>query len=217
MRVRFGEFSFDSDLRELRKGESERHLSPKGFELLRFLIENRARAVSKTELHERLWPATFVSDATVTSLIAEVRAALGEEARRERFVRTVHRFGYGFQGTVTDLAARAPVRDENKRCCVTWEWGQVALTDGDHIVGRGDDVAVWLESPTVSRHHARIRVSGGQATITDLGSKNGTHSRGERLTRETTLEDGDSICVGSVELQFRRLARSASTETLTSN
>ena len=72
------------------------------------LLENRPRALSKAELHERLWPSTFVSDATLTSLVAEVRAALGETAGHGRFVRTVHRFGYAFKGTATELTPGGP-------------------------------------------------------------------------------------------------------------
>ena len=101
MNVRFGEFTLDTESRQLRQGDLERHLSPKGFELLRLLIESRPRALSKAELHERLWPATFVSEATLSSLVAEVREALGEQARGGRFVRTVHRFGYAFKGDAT--------------------------------------------------------------------------------------------------------------------
>lgn len=73
MQVRFGEFIVDTDRRQLRQGETERHVSPKAFEFLCLLLQNRPRALSKAELHERLWPSTFVSDATLTSLVAEVR------------------------------------------------------------------------------------------------------------------------------------------------
>jgi pSer/pThr/pTyr-binding forkhead associated (FHA) protein len=55
--------------------------------------------------------------------------------------------------------------------------GTVRLEDGEHLLGRDVDVAVWLESPAVS-HHARLRVSGPDVTIEDLGSKNGTTSAG---------------------------------------
>ena len=174
MRVRFGEFTLDTESRQLHQSAVEKHLSPKGFELLRLLIENRPRALSKAELHERLWPATFVSEATLTSLVAEVRDALGETAGSGRFVRTVHRFGYAFGGTATDLA---PGVQSPAHCWVIWEWGQVALHDGEPLLGRDADVAVWLASPTVSRHHARIRVEGNDATLEDLGSKNGTYLR----------------------------------------
>lgn len=207
----FGDFSFDIGSRQLRQGHVEKHLSPKAFELLRLLLENRPNAVSKAELHERLWPGTFVSDATVTSLVAELRTALGERARRGRFVRTIHRFGYAFKGTVTELTP--PAHDARARCWIVWEWGQAPLTEGVHVLGRDADVAVWLESPTVSRRHACIRILGDQASIEDLGSKNGTYLRGDRLVTSAPLADGDEVRVGSVRVRFHKKARSTSTET----
>jgi DNA-binding winged helix-turn-helix (wHTH) protein len=202
MQMRFGEFTLDTESRQLWRGDAERRLSPKGFDFLCLLLENRPRALSKSELHERLWPATFVSDSTLTSLVAEVRTALGESARDERFLRTVHRFGYAFSGTATEIGSRRSA-DERVRCWIVWEFGQVGLRDGEHLLGRDADVSVWLESPTVSRHHARIRVSGAEATVEDLGSKNGTHLRGRRLTEPASLADGDEISVGSVVVKFR--------------
>jgi len=215
MQTTFGEFTLDTDSRQLRQDDVERHLSPKAFDLLRLLVENRPRALSKTEIHERLWPATFVSEATLTSLVAEVRDALGEKAGG-RFVRTVHRFGYAFKGDARELVPHAAPSADRARCWIIWEFGQVALADGEHLLGRDGDVAVWLESPTISRHHARIRVAGAQVTIEDLGSKNGTHLHGERLTAASPLIDGDEIRLGSVLVKFRCLVPGASTETLLS-
>lgn len=204
MQVRFGEFTIDTDSRQLRRGDSERHLSPKAFEFLRLLLEYRPRALSKSELHDRLWPSTFVSDATLTSLVAEVRSALDESARNERFLRTIHRFGYAFNGEAVEIRTAAQSIDDRVRCWIVWDSGQVGLRDGIHLLGRDGDVTVWLESPTVSRHHARIRVTGMDATIEDLDSKNGTFLRGDRLTGPASLADGDEIGLGSVLVRFRR-------------
>jgi len=213
MHMRFGEFTLDAESRQLRRGETELHLSPKAFELLRLLLDSRPRVVSKAEMHERLWPATFVSDATLTSLVAELRGALGEKGRRGRFVRTVHRVGYAFEGVVTDLTMRATSPEHRARCWIISEWGQVALPDGKHLLGRDREVAVWLESPTVSRHHARICVAGADATIEDLGSKNGTYLRGTLLAKPSPLSDGDEIRLGSIQVRFRRLEPTDSTQT----
>ena len=142
MQTRFGEFTLDTETRLLLQNDAVKHVSPKAFELLHLLLEHRPRALSKSELHGRLWPATFVSDATLSSLVAEVRAALGETAGRVRFVRTVHRFGYAFNETATDPTTRMQPSDSRLQCCVIWEWGQVRLADGEHLLGRGDDVAV---------------------------------------------------------------------------
>jgi DNA-binding winged helix-turn-helix (wHTH) protein len=213
MQVRFGDFILDTESRQLRQGDAERHLSPKGFDLLRLIIENRPRALSKAELHERLWPSTFVSDATLSSLVAEVRDALGESAKGGRFVRTVHRFGYAFDGSASEAGPHARSADDRARCWIIWEFGQVALRDGEHLLGRDGDVAVWLESPTISRHHARIRISGQDVTIEDLGSKNGTYLRGEPVVGNAPVLDGDEIRLGSVAIRVRLLEKPGSTQT----
>src|SRR5947208_16898659 len=105
MNVQFGEFRLDSDTRQLLRAGSELHLSPKSFELLRLLVEHRPKAMSKVELSERLWPVTFVSEANLSVLIAEIRSVLREPARNPTFVRTVQRFGYAFSGSAVDLPA----------------------------------------------------------------------------------------------------------------
>ncbi len=107
VRCRLGDTVFDDEARRLVRHGDDVHLSPKAFELLKFLIEQRPRAVSKSELHEHLWPSTFVSDVNLASLVAEVRSALGDSARNSRFVRTAQRFGYAFCGEVT-AAETAP-------------------------------------------------------------------------------------------------------------
>jgi len=215
MRIRFGDFTLDLDSRQLLRDGVDRHLSPRGFELLRFLIESRAKALSKAEIHEHLWPSVFVSEATLSSLVAEVRGALNETAMREGFIRTVHRFGYAFQGEAAEVEPAAPVPAEGRvRCWIVWESGQVELGEGDHLIGRDGDVTVWLDSPTVSRHHARVRVSrDGSATIEDLSSKNGTFLRSERLTAPVALSNGDEITLGSVPVRFRSINPGLSTVT----
>lgn len=213
MQIRFGGFTLNSDSRQLLHGDGERHLSPKGFELLRLLIDHRPRALSKAELHERLWPSTFVSDATLSSLVAEVREALGEKAKGGHFVRTVHRFGYAFAGTATEGESATPMPRDLARCWVIWEFGQVALGAGDHLLGRDADVAVWLESPTVSRHHARLRIDGPDVTIEDMASKNGTYVRGEPVVGSVRVADGDEIRLGSVAVKVRIADQSVSTQT----
>jgi DNA-binding winged helix-turn-helix (wHTH) protein len=183
MRVRFGEFILDTGTRQLRQSDTERHVSPKAFDLLRLLVENRPRALSKGELHERLWPATFVSEATLSSLVAEVRDALGEKAGDAQFVRTVHRFGYAFNGEATDLTADAAGADARVRCWVIWEFGQVPLGDGTHLVGRDSDVAVWLESPWC-RGTTRVAIAGDDVTVEDLEART-AHVRGSASPRRS--------------------------------
>jgi DNA-binding winged helix-turn-helix (wHTH) protein len=106
MRLLFGDCTFDSDSRTLvRNGESVR-VTAKAFQLLELLLEARPKPVAKADLFANLWPDTFVSEANLASLVKEIRAAIGDDARSPRYVRTVHRFGYAFSGTVTETPER---------------------------------------------------------------------------------------------------------------
>ena len=103
MRLRFGDCDLDPDTREVFRGDpdvlhsGEANVSPKAFALLEVLIEHRPNAVSKQELHKLLWPDTFVSDANLPNLVAELRETLGDDAQKPRIIRTVQRFGYAFR------------------------------------------------------------------------------------------------------------------------
>src|SRR5690242_108899 len=107
MPARFGEFMFDADLRRLYGRSGEIHLSPKAFDLLTLLVENRSRVVPKGELQRRLWPDTFVVDTNLASLVAEIREALDDDAKEPRFIRTAHRIGYAFCADLVDASGRS--------------------------------------------------------------------------------------------------------------
>jgi len=96
---------------------------------------------------------------------------------------------------------------------LVWETKQVPLAEGDNLVGRGVDASVWIDAPGVSRHHARIVVRQGEATLEDLGSKNGTYVGDSRVSIPHRLVNGDQIRVGSVVLTFRIPEPPGSTET----
>jgi DNA-binding winged helix-turn-helix (wHTH) protein len=210
---RFGQFALDTPTRQLLGDDREIRLSPKAFDLLCALVRNRNRAMSRAELHQLLWPTTFVLETNLASLVAEIRRALGDTADAPRFVRTMHRFGYWFIGDVDDAEAiEAPVGTVNY--WVVWDGRQVRLIDGDNVLGRAPDAAVWIDAPGVSRHHARIVISGGRATVEDLASKNGTFVRDRRVGAPLVLCDGDQIRLGSVVITFRIPPATGSTESV---
>jgi DNA-binding winged helix-turn-helix (wHTH) protein len=225
VRVGFGECVFDSGTRELRRGGQIVHVSPKAFQLLEVLLQHRPRVLSKAEIHETLGPKTFVSVSSVGRLIVEIRAAIGDSARTPALVRTVHGFGYAFSGAVTDLDAPAPAAAAASMpgsaagapgivYRLVWRAREIELAPGATILGRERGCAVWLDAPGVSRRHARIEVSGDRAVLEDLGSKNGTYLRGQRIAAPTPLADGDPIALGTALLTVRALRGGGSTETV---
>jgi DNA-binding winged helix-turn-helix (wHTH) protein len=211
---RFGDFAVDVRTRRLLRNEQELHLSPKAFELLVTLIENRAQALSKVELQQKVWPSTYVLETNLAGLVAEIRHVLGDPADDPLYIRTMHRFGYWFVGTVSEQGARGGALPADVRYWVLWEARQIPLNPGDNILGRAPDAAVWIDAPGVSRHHARIHLEGAQATLEDLGSKNGTYLGGQLVTAPLALGDGDQIRLGSVVVTFRIPPSAGSTETV---
>lgn len=193
----------DGDTRELRRHGRAVHLSPKAFQLLDALVTARPKALSKDELHDRLWPDSFVVEANLANLVGEIRAALGDHPRTPRYLRTVHRFGYAFQPEGTE-----PTKPRGA-CRLTWKGGRALLPDGEHVLGRDSDLRLFVDAATVSRRHARLVVRGADATLEDLQSKNGTFVGDRRVLGSVPLADGDRIRLGSFVLTFRREASEA--------
>ena len=211
---RFGRFVLDGGTRQLLCDGDEVHLSPKAFELLSILLANQPSAVSKAELQERLWPTTYVEETNLAGLVAEIRRALRDSATRPVFLRTVYRFGYRFVGEVeTDESSRAGPQPARPVACVIFGNQQTPLLPGANVIGRAPDAAVPCHAPGVSRHHARIVVSQNDATLEDLGSKNGTYLRGARVTA-ARLADGDEISLGMASLTFRLMSALDPTDTV---
>ena len=214
MRVHFGEFVLDTGSRQLLRGEGEIHLEPKALDLLDLLLAQRPNALSKSRIRDRLWAGTAVSDSSVTTLVTELRAALGDDARHPRFIRTAYGFGYAFCGDAEDeKPPPRPRSGRETRFRLFGEQGEIPLTEGENVLGRGDEAVAWIDSSLSSRRHARILVTDGRATLEDLGSKNGTRLNEKRVESPTVLADRDEVRIGDVVLTFRVLPGTASTKT----
>jgi hypothetical protein len=183
-------------------GDRELRLTRKAFDLLTLLVERRPDAVAKDEIHERLWPRTFVSEVTLHSLVSELRRTLGDDAAAPSMLRTVHGHGYAFIGLVDEPPVTEPRVARRIRGWLVGDAGRVSLFDGDNFLGRGADDVIELPSSTVSRRHAAIRFT-VDAWLEDLGSKNGTFLRDVPVIQPAKLADGDSIRFGSLVLTFR--------------
>ena len=210
MRFSFDPWTLDADRRVLLRGADPVPLSPKAFDLLRLLAEHHERAFSKAELHQHLWPNTFVSDGSLTILVAEIRQVLQDDAEQPRFIRTVRRFGYGFCALVS-RADGSQIVAATRSAWVIWGNKSIAVGEGETVLGRALDATIRFDVPGVSRRHARIIVAGTNVSVEDLGSQNGTYVRSEKISGRTTLEDGDELRLGPVAVFIRLVSPDNST------
>jgi DNA-binding winged helix-turn-helix (wHTH) protein len=202
MRLGFGPFTLDSETRQLRRADVDIHLSPKAFDLLALLLERRPAVVTKSEVQERLWPSTFVEDANLSVLVADIRRALDDDPKAPTFIRTVHGRGYAFSGAATELGHGRSKGDAPGKCWLAWREHARPLVSGENIVGRDPDCDVWIDARGVSRRHAKITVSPAAVTVEDLDSTNGTFIGDARVTSERRLSDGDVIGLGPETVTF---------------
>lgn len=206
MRVRFGDFVLDTEQRELLRGHESVHVPPKALEALAILVERRPSAVAQHDLYDRLWPDTFVDRSNLHNVIHQLRAALDD--RDHAIIRTIYGFGFSFSAPAVDSAPRSG----------GWQIvigdRELDLRDGVNIVGRERDAAVRIDSPSISRNHARIVISGDGATLEDLGSKNGTSLNSRRIRNIQPIADGDRVTFGTIAGVFHALRAVKSTETV---
>lgn len=102
MRYVFGEFSIDSDRRELCRNGTAVHVEPQVFDVILLLVRNRDRVVSKDDLIANVWGGRVVSESTLSNRINAARRALGDSGEQQIFIRTVARRGIRFVGEVRE-------------------------------------------------------------------------------------------------------------------
>src|SRR5215470_5562320 len=96
----------DLEHEQLWRGGQALHLRPKSFALLRYLVAQPGRVVSKDELVQAVWPETAVSDGVLAVSITEIRQVLGDTAQAPQYLETVPRRGYRWRGTLPTAAPR---------------------------------------------------------------------------------------------------------------
>jgi DNA-binding winged helix-turn-helix (wHTH) protein len=216
VRLQFDDVTFDSETRQLWSRGKEARLSPKAFDLLALLIEQRPRAVSKADIRSHLWPDTYVSESSLPSLISEIRDAIADHRRKPGLLRTVHRFGYAFQAERAPEPARTAPPSGGPNAWLLGTTAEVALLPGENVLGREGEDIILVKSSTVSRRHARIVIDAKGGVVEDLGSKNGTYVNDRRVSGPTPVVDGDQVRIGSLLFTFRLAQASESTETQSS-
>ena len=168
--------------------------------------------MSRGELHELLWPSTFVLETNLASLSRRFDARWAMRPMRRAFCERCTGSGTGSSATLTrpTRARHAWALSTTGSCGRGVRCGSLTATTCWAALPTPH---VWIDAPGVSRHHARIVVSGAGRDVEDLGSKNGTYVRDRRVDAPLTLGDGDQIRLGSVVVTFRIPPVTGSTET----
>jgi TolB-like protein len=96
----FGPFALDMDRAELRRDGQPVALEPKAYALLCLLAGNTDRVLGKDEMIGTVWSGRFVSDAAVSTVLKQVRKALGDDGEAQRYVLTVRGRGHRFVAPV---------------------------------------------------------------------------------------------------------------------
>jgi DNA-binding winged helix-turn-helix (wHTH) protein len=206
------EWVVEPSLNRLTSRTSTVHLRPRLMDLLVFLADHAGEVVAKEEILAAVWGQPFLAESVLSRSITELRQALGDDAAVPRYIETITKRGYRLVASCTQPPSTQHVEGTIDTACVLSYGGRrIALPEGPSVVGRAPDAAVRIDSMDVSRHHARIVVSCGVATIEDLGSRNGTRLNGVGITSVGVLSDGDIIGIGPAMLVFHVLGLPGST------
>jgi TolB-like protein/DNA-binding winged helix-turn-helix (wHTH) protein/Tfp pilus assembly protein PilF len=162
-----GDYLFDDvviDLANfrLRKEGRVKSLTPRAFDVLIYLIEQRGRVVEKQELFERVWKETFVTDNALTRAIKEIRRGLNDDAGAPRYIETVPKRGYRFIGELKGVpSAGAEITEESGR------------VDGIHgfspLSNKSDEARI--QEPTEAADDPAALISYPQAPVTKSNNK----------------------------------------------
>src|SRR5215471_13379718 len=111
IRYLFADCLLDTQLYTLSRAGRAIPLRPKAFHVLRYLLEHRDHLVSKEELCAHVWPAQFISDATIEGCINHARQAIGDTGRAQQLIQTRRGYGYCFIGAVEERSETLPAQE----------------------------------------------------------------------------------------------------------
>jgi predicted ATPase len=189
MRV-FEPFRLDTVNLCLWRAEERVPLTPKAFDILRYLVERADRLVTPDEILETLWPETYVNPEGIRKYILEIRKVLGDRPKQPRFIQTLPKRGYQFVAKVTD--ERIPPSG--------------ARTDAANMVGRNTELAQLHDcfERALSGQRQVIFVTGeagiGKTTLVDLFQQQAASHSKLRLARGQCIE-----CFGGKEAYYPML------------
>ena len=200
-----------SNLNRLVRGESRVQIRPRPMDVLCFRAQQQGEVVSKAEILAAVGPERYMAESVLGRSITELRAILGDDAAEPRYVETIAKRRYRPFAPVQRADLPAPRRGQEPRaapkalsspeehtCSLCWGERKIPRAEGEDVIGRADEAAVRLESPQLSRRHARIVVSGDRAVLEDFGSKNGTCVRDQMVPTPVVLPTATRSSAGAI-------------------
>ena len=192
-----GEWLVEPTLNRLTNGGETLQLELKAMDVLVFLATRAGELVAKTELLDAVWETEFVSDNTLTRRIAQLRDALGDDARNPRYIETITKRGYRLIAPVTAVdAATAEVAgfperavDGDEEGCPYPGLAAFTEADAEDFFGRDDEMAELWRKITYRRLLAVIGPSGvGKSSLLNAGVMPGAPNG----WRAVTCQPGDT-------------------------
>jgi hypothetical protein len=178
-------------------GDEIVRLRPKVMDLLSAFARNPDEVLSKHCLLDLVWSDVTVGDASLTVAVGELREALGDDPDQPEYIETIPRRGYRLIAPVSGLRTDK-MKGDSSRFWLSGAGLEIVLHQGENLIGRSPDAHVRIDSPKVSRNHAKITIDGDTAMVEDLGSKNGTFVGDIRVDGPTPLKHGDRLRLGQL-------------------
>src|SRR6266446_4866980 len=111
------------------------------------VLDLRARQLERQGKIVPLWPQVYVARTSLTRLVSELRAALGDTPHGSHVIRTVYKTGYAFCAEVTCVSSQAasPATIE-----LVWKKRPLPLSEGEYLAGRDAECSLVIDASTVS-------------------------------------------------------------------
>jgi len=153
---KFGPFVLDTFQHALLKDGKTVALTPKTYDTLLVLVQNRGRMLSKDELMKALWPDSFVEESNLTQQVSMIRRALGESPSNPRYIVTVPSRGYRFIAEIRNWGEETSVSRLSNPAAESVGKGIHALPvdNREHAVAQN---ARALPAPRAGEDHKRTR------------------------------------------------------------
>src|SRR6266481_3245394 len=175
----FKPFRLDTVNQCLWRAESRMPLTPKAFDVLRYLVEHAGRLVTPDEVLEALWPETYINPEGIRKYVLEIRKVLGDRRNQPLFIETLPKRGYQFIATVTDDRTLPPPGAEIEASNVV---GRDALLA--QLNGRFEKALVGQRQVIFVTGEAGI----GKTTLVDVFQQQATRRPNLRLARGQCIE-----------------------------